>query len=108
MPITNKFPKSNQKTARAKTHLLPKINSNKNVNRLIFSEDEINQKHHAEILQANQNLLKNIKKNLKEMILKNVTNQRIRHPKTQTYHDHLWHLFYLQSLKVSKLTPFVQ
>lgn len=63
--MSNKLSKSTAKTLRPSKNQLPKIKSNKNFNHLIFSEDQINKKCHYEFLEANQNLIKNIKKSLK-------------------------------------------
>ena len=63
--MQNKPSKGMPKTARQQVNRLPKIKSTKNFNHLIFSEDELNQKYHYEFMEANQNLVKNIKKSLK-------------------------------------------
>lgn len=55
----------------------------KNVGNLINSEEELNLNYHYQFLQANQNLVKNIKKSLKLMILKNVNMQRLKYGKSQ-------------------------
>jgi len=51
--MLNKTSRNKLKTTRPQKSQLPKIKSTKNVSQLIFSEDEINNRHHYEFLEAN-------------------------------------------------------
>jgi hypothetical protein len=55
-----------------------KKNKSTNFGPLLICEDQMNLAYHYEILEANHNLIKNIKRNLKLMILKNVSINKLR------------------------------